>query len=105
MYVACLLAVCLVTAAALDAADSLVWSTDRGEVDAHIESWPLPRVLEAISSETGWQIYVGPDAHHMISGRFKKPKPPRGVDRLPAGDNFAPLPQASGPAKLLRHGD
>src|SRR5207249_7136386 len=98
---ACLLAVCLVTAAVLDAADSLVWSTDRGEVDAHIESWPLPRVLEAISSETGWQIYVEPDAHHTVSVRFKKLKPREALDRLLAGYNFALLPQVSGPAKLF----
>ena len=98
---ACLLAVCLVTAAVLDAADSLVWSTDRGEVDAHIESWPLPRVLEAISSETGWQIYVEPDAHHTVSVRFKKLKPREALDRLLTGYNFALLPQVSGPAKLF----
>src|SRR5213075_1828251 len=38
------------------AADALVWRT--GQVDAEIESWPLPKVLESIASATGWQIYV-----------------------------------------------
>ena len=41
------------------AAEALIWRTDRDQVDAEIESWPLPKVLEAISSAT----------HHIREGK------------------------------------
>ena len=83
------------------AADPLVWRTDRNQVDAEIESWPLPKVLEAIASATGWQIYVEPDTQYTVTSRFQQLKPSEALRRLLGELNFALLPQTNGPARLF----
>src|ERR1043166_80645 len=83
----------------LEATDALVWKRD--QVDAHVESWPLPRVLEVISAATGWQIYVEPDAGYAVTAEFENLKPREALQRLLGGLNFAVLPQPNGPAKLF----
>ena len=83
----------------LEATGTLAWKRD--QVDAHIESWPLPRVLEVISSATGWQIYVEPDEKYAVTAEFESLKPREALQRLLGGLNFAVLPQTNGPAKLF----
>ncbi|PYK60188.1 MAG: hypothetical protein DME21_11835 [Verrucomicrobia bacterium] len=83
------------------AADSLVWRTDKNQVDADIESWPLSEVLESISSATDWQIYVEPDTEYTVTTRFQNLKPPEALRRLLGELNFALLPQTNGPVKLF----
>ena len=83
------------------AADVLDWRTDQNQVDAEIESWPLPKVLEAISSATGWQIYVEPDTQYTVTSRFQGLKPSEALRRLLGELNFALLPQTNGPARLF----
>src|SRR6266498_205306 len=87
------------------AADALDWRTDQDQVDAEIESWPLPKVLEAISAATGWQIYVEPDTEYTVTSRFQRLKPPEALRRLLGELNFALLPQTNGPAKLFIYRD
>src|SRR5216117_1125430 len=83
------------------AADTLVWRTDQDRVDAEIESWALPKVLEAIASATGWQIYFEPDTEYTVTSRFHRLKPSEALRRLLGELNFALLPQTNGPAKLF----
>ena len=87
--------------ARLEAADYLVWKTDQKRVDAGVESWRLPKVLEAISAATGWQIYVEPDTEYAVTARFEGLAPPDALRRLLGDLNFALLPQTNGPAKLF----
>src|ERR1043166_2923697 len=54
------------------AADSLVWRANRNQGDPEVNSWPLSKVLESISSATGWQIYVEPDTDYTVTSRFNK---------------------------------
>ena len=82
-----------------DGTGSLVWKRD--QVDAHIEAWPLPKVLEVISSATGWQIYVEPDPKYVVTAEFEDVKPREALQRLLGGLNFAALPQTNGPVKLF----
>src|SRR5262245_48072508 len=84
-----------------NAADPLTWRSDRDQVDAEIESWPLPKVLEAISSATGWQIYVEPDTQYTVTSRFQQLKASEALRRLLGELNFALLPQTNGPARLF----
>ena len=84
-----------------NAADTLVWRTDQDRVDAEIESWPLPKVLEAIAFATGWQIYFEPDSEYTVTSRFHQLKPSEALRRLLGELNFALLPQTNGPAKLF----
>jgi len=83
------------------AADALVWRTGANQVDAEIESWPLPKVLESIASATGWQIYVEPDTDYTVKSRFQRLGPPEALRRLLGDLNFALLPQTNGPTRLF----
>ena len=98
-------AVWLGVACSCSAADALDWRTDQDEVDAEIESWPLPKVLEAIASATGWQIYVEPDTQYSVTSRFRRLKPSEALRRLLGELNFALLPQTNGPARLFIYRD
>ena len=92
---------CLADPARAATGDELVWRTDRGQVDAHVDAWPLTRVLERISSATGWDVYVEPDTQYAVTARFEDLKPRDALRRLLGDLNFALLPQTTGPAKLF----
>src|SRR5207249_4191221 len=70
-------------------------------VEADIESWPLPRVLEGITSATGWHVYLEPGAEHTVTARFRGLKPADALRRLLGDLNFALLPQTDGPPRLF----
>jgi hypothetical protein len=70
-------------------------------VDAEIEAWPLPKLLDTLSDTTGWQVYVDPEARYTVSTRFHKLKPAEALRRLLGELNFALLPQTNGPARLF----
>ncbi len=85
------------------AADKLVWRGGGERVDADIDGWSLPQLLEHLAEATGWQVFVQPDT------RLKQPVVVR-FSHLTAGDalgrllgelSFAVLPQAHAPAKLF----
>lgn len=97
-----LLALAFVAAPA-HAADKLVWRGGSERVDADIDGWSLPQLLEHLADATGWQVFVEPDT------RLKQPVSVK-FSNLPAGDalgrmlgelSFAVLPQANAPAKLF----
>ena len=84
------------------AADKLVWRGGE-RVDADIDGWSLPQLLERLAEVTGWQVFVQPDT------RLRRPVSVR-FNQLPAGDalgrmlgelSFAVLPQPNAPAKLF----
>jgi hypothetical protein len=83
------------------ASGSLRWRTDRSEVDADIDGWPLSTLLEEIATATGWQIYVEPDTNHTVATRFEKLGTADALRRLLDGLSFALLPQVAGPPKLF----
>jgi hypothetical protein len=87
--------------APLAAADSFVWKTQENRVDAEIDAWPLPRLLERITAATGWQVYVEPGTDHSVTAHFRQLKPSDALLRLLGDLNFALLPQATGPAQLF----
>src|SRR5207244_1796083 len=92
---------CFCLLPAMLAADSLVWRPEQNQVDAQIESWPLSKVLQSISSATGWQIYVEPDTQYTVTTRFRKLKPADALRRLLGELNFALLLQTDGPTRLF----
>jgi hypothetical protein len=87
------------TGSGFPATNSVVWKT--GQVDADIDAWPLPKVLDAIASATGWRVFVDPEARYTVSTRFTRLKPGEALSRLLGDLNYALLPQTNGPARLF----
>jgi hypothetical protein len=80
--------------------NSLVWHAESGRVSADLRGEPLLHLLNSISRQTGWQIFVEPQAKRVASTKFAN---------LPVGDalkmllgdlNFALVPQTNGPQQL-----
>ena len=80
--------------------NSLVWHADGGRVSADLQGEPLLHLLNMISRQTGWQIFVEPQAKRVASTKFAN---------LPVGDalkmllgdlNFALVPQTNGSQQL-----
>ncbi len=95
------LAFLLGSAGVLSAADSLAWRVAQSRVDAQIESWKLPRVLQEISAATGWQIFLEPDTDQPVSAKFRDQPTGEALRLLLGKLNFALLPQTNGPAKFF----
>ncbi|MBU6399986.1 MAG: S8 family serine peptidase [Verrucomicrobia bacterium] len=83
------------------AADALVWRADRNAVDARLENWPLSRVLQSISTATGWEVYVEPNAERPVSVKFKGLDPAAALRRLLEGLNFALVPETNRAPRLF----
>ena len=78
-------------------ANSLVWNTAAGRVDANIQGEALWPLLEDIAHQTGWHIFVEPGSARNASTKFHD-LPPADALRMLLGDlNFAFVPQTNGP--------
>ncbi|MFA6546583.1 MAG: S8 family serine peptidase [Limisphaerales bacterium] len=87
----------------LCAADMLVWRPGHERVDADLDGWALPRLLERIADATGWQVFVEPDTKLKQPASVKFSNLPVGeaLGRLLGELSFAVLPQTNAPAKLF----
>ena len=100
----CLAVLALAFAAAPShAADKLVWRGGNQLVDADIDGWSLPQLLERLTEATGWQVFVQPDTQlkRPVSVRFNNLSPGDALGRLLGELSFAVLPQRNAPAKLF----
>jgi hypothetical protein len=88
-----LLAMGVLLASSVLAADSLSWRTNR--VDADIKGLDLPSLLERVATATGWQVYLEPGTTRAASAKFTN-LPPGEALRLLLGDlSFALVPQTN----------
>ena len=81
--------------------NSLVWQVADDRVSATLHAQPMLPLLEDIAHQTGWHVFVEPEALGKVSStKFKN---------LPSGDalhmllgslNFALVPQTNGPSLL-----
>src|SRR5262245_46566978 len=92
---AALLFLALAGASAAAASGTLRWRTDRNQVDADIDGWPLATLLEEIATDTGWQLYVEPGTTLTVRARFEQLGAAEALRRLLPGLSFALLPQVS----------
>ena len=81
--------------------DRLTWDKKKGRVDAEIETWPVPKVLQQVTAATGWKVFIDPGIKEVVSTKFKNKSAGDALERLLGDLNFALIPQANGPAKLL----
>jgi hypothetical protein len=80
--------------------NSVVWQANIGRVSADIEGENLGSVLETIARQTGWQIFVEPEATHVASTKFAN-LPVGAALKMFLGDlNFALVPQTNGLQQL-----
>jgi hypothetical protein len=80
----------------LHAADTLVWNKDKDRVDADVRGVGLLPLLERIAQESGWHIFVEPDAtNHSASVKFKDLPSGEALHLLLGDLNFAFVPQTN----------
>ena len=69
--------------------DSIVWHRAADRVDADVRSLSLSNLLEQITVQTGWQVYVEPGTTHRASTKFKNLPTGDALRRLFGDLNFA----------------
>lgn len=75
--------------------NSIVWRPTADRVDADVRGLSLSNLLEQITAQTGWRVYVEPGTTHRASTKFKN-LPPGDALRMLFGDlNFALVPQTN----------
>lgn len=88
----------LCATSAAQAADTLTWGLDR--VSADIRSWSLPDLLQQVSSDSGWKIYLEPGATRDVSAKFKDLPPGEALRHLLGNLNFALVPRTNESPRL-----
>lgn len=81
--------------------DRLNWDKKNDRVDAEIQTWPVPKVLQQITAATGWKVLVEPGIKEVVSTKFKNKPAGDALERLLGDLNYALIPQTNGPSKLL----
>ena len=75
--------------------NSIVWRRAADRVDADVHGLSLSNLLQQITAETGWRVYVEPGTTHSASTKFKN-LPTGDALRMLFGDlNFALVPQTN----------
>lgn len=82
------------------ATNFLAWNKATDRVDADVRGWELVSLLEWVATETGWQVYVEPEARHRASVRFQDLPSSEALRRLLGDLNFALVPQTNASPRL-----
>ena len=82
-------------------ADVLKWDAPRDRVDATVETWTVPQLLQRVAKATGWQIYLDPAITNRIPTRFSDKEPGDALRRLLGNYSFALVPETNSAAKLF----
>jgi Subtilase family len=94
-------AVVLLCAAAVGRAENTVtWQSRSNLVSADIKGAQLFPVLEKVATESGWHIYVEPDAARTVSVKFKNLPTGEALHLLLGDLNFAMVPETNASPKL-----
>lgn len=80
--------------------NSLVWNKTSDRVNADIHGEALWALLENISSQTGWRIYLEPGTTREVSTKFKNLPSGEALKMLLGDLNFALLPKANAAEQL-----
>ncbi len=80
--------------------DSLDWHKEQGKVDADISNWDVRQLLEHVAADTGWRVYLDPEAIHKVSAKFKARNTGDALHSLLGDLNFVVVPQTHGPSRL-----
>src|SRR6266576_346560 len=81
--------------AAAATTNTLVWNKAKDCVDADVRGWELFSLLERIAGETGWQIFLDPEASHTASVKFKNLPSGQALRQLLGNLNYALVPETN----------
>lgn len=82
-------------------ADTLKWNVAADRVDATINGWTVPELLEQVATATGWQIFLDPEITNRIPAKFTDKPPGEALRRLLGEYNYALVPATGSPARLF----
>ena len=99
-YLSIALGICVCHTSCLGA-DVLKWNVPADRVDALVETWTVPDLLQEVATATGWQIFIDPGISNRIPTRFTGKEPGEALRRLLGDYNYALVPQTNSPAKLF----
>ena len=104
-HTALAVAMLLVSIVAVRAADTLQWDAARDRVDAVIETWTVPRLLQHVATATGWEIYVDPEITNRIPTKFSGKQTGDALHRLLGDYSYALAPETNAPSRffVFRH--
>lgn len=80
--------------------NSIVWHKAADRVDADVYDLGLPNLLQQITAQTGWRVYVEPGTAHSASTKFKNLRPGDALRMLFGDLNFALVPQTNAAPRL-----
>src|SRR5437762_406040 len=83
------------------AADTLKWDAARDRVDANIESWTVPQLLQHVATATGWEIYVDPEITNRIPTKFTGKEQGEALRRLLGDYSYALAPATNSASKFF----
>jgi thermitase len=75
--------------------NSIIWHKAADRVDADVRGLSLSNLLEQITSQTGWRVYVEPGTSHRASTKFSNLRPGDALRMLFGDLNFALVPQTN----------
>ncbi len=75
--------------------NTIVWHKTTDRVDADTHSLGLAQLLEQITSQTGWRVYVEPGTTHTSSATFKNLPSGQALQRLFGDLDYALVPQTN----------
>jgi hypothetical protein len=78
----------------------LTWDARESRLSADTRQMPLREVLEQLSAQTGWRVYVDPTLDHAVSSRFQRLGTSDALRRLLVGLSFSLSPRAGLPPEL-----
>ncbi|HXF10161.1 MAG TPA: S8 family serine peptidase [Desulfuromonadaceae bacterium] len=99
LFLPLLLSAAVFTAGAAQT-NSVVWHSS-GQVDADVTRLSLWPLLEKITGQTGWRVYVEPGTDRVASTKFSGEPTDAALRKLLGDLNFALVPQTNAPAQLF----
>lgn len=82
------------------AADMLKWDSERNRVDASIDTWTVPQLLERIAAVTGWKVLMDPGISNTVPTKFRDKTAGDALQRLLGPLNYALAPENNGASRL-----
>jgi thermitase len=80
--------------------NSIVWNKATDRVNADVRSLSLSQLLEQITAQTGWRVYVEPGTTRTASAKFKNLPSGEALKMLFGDLNFALVLQTNAPSRL-----